>query len=255
MIIGAQLYSVRNTCDTAEGIRETFKALSAMGYRSVQVSGFPYDAESTRAAADEFGLTIGLTHTSMDDIRFKTDEVIKKHKILGADVVGIGSAGHYFKDNKYLDVDAFVNDFADATKKLNDAGLKLAYHNHYLEFIDLGGYNAMDALYEKTNWNFTLDTGWVDYAGANAVEVIKKFADRLEYVHLKDFTAPNAEGQRTITAMYTGSVPNDAIIPALINAGTVKVAYVEQDNAPDSGDALGQMAISINNLKAKGFAD
>lgn len=45
MKIGAQLYSVNIKCKTEEGIRETIKAMKELGYESVQISGFEYDAE------------------------------------------------------------------------------------------------------------------------------------------------------------------------------------------------------------------
>lgn len=252
MLIGAQLFSVRDKCQTKEDVRATFKKMKELGYPSVQVSGFAYDPAATRAAADEFGLTIGLTHNNLADIINKTDEVINLHKILKVDVVGIGYPVGYC-DGKTVEAKRLVNDLVEPVKKLNDAGMKLAYHNHYMEFADFGGYNAMDVFYDLTNWNFTLDCGWVDYAGADVEAYIKKYADRLEYVHLKDFTAPDKDGKRTITPIYTGATPQDLILKTLNEIGTVKVAYVEQDNAPDSGDSWGQMAISSNNLKAKGW--
>ena len=59
MIIGAQLFSVRDTCATQEGLNDTLRAMAAIGYQAVELSGFPYDAEKTREAADSFGLKIG----------------------------------------------------------------------------------------------------------------------------------------------------------------------------------------------------
>lgn len=255
MIIGAQLYSVCNKCDSDEGIRMTFKTMKEYGYDSVQISGFAYDPEKTRQFADELGLHIGLTHTEIPEIINETDEVIRKHKILGADVVGVGYPGEYQKDGLVL-IDQLIADLSPAAKKIEEAGLKLAYHNHYMEFVDLGGFNAMDVLYEKTNWNFTLDTGWVDYAGADAVATIKKYADRLQYVHIKDFRAPKEEGElhvNRIVPIYYGATPMDDIMQALNDVGTVKVAYVEQDNAVEAEDPYGEMKKSIDALRAKGW--
>ena len=77
MIIGAQLYSVRDKCSNAEDIKATFSEMKKMGYTSVQVSGFPYDAEVVHQAAVENDLHIGLTHTSTREIINETDEVIR----------------------------------------------------------------------------------------------------------------------------------------------------------------------------------
>jgi len=255
MIIGAQLYSVRDTCTSPEGIRNTFKAMKEIGYKSVQVSGFTYDARLTREAADEYGLHIGLTHTGIPDIINDVDAVIEKHKILGADVVGIGYPGGY-TDGTTVDIERLIKDLKPYTDAIYGAGLKFAYHNHALEYNKASsGDIPMNILFNETNWNFTFDTGWADYAGSNVVEDIKKYADRLEYVHLKDFKSvigENGEAKKEITPIYTGTVPCDDIIAELIKAGT-KVAYVEQDNAPSFGDSWAQMKISYDNISAKGW--
>lgn len=255
MLIGAQLYSVCKKCDTEEGIRETIKTMKELGYQSVQVSGFAYDAEKLRSYADEFGMHIGLTHTAAADILNNTDEVIRKHKILGADVVGIGSASGYVNGD-IIRIDDFIRDFTPAVEKIQAAGLKFAFHNHYKEFYDLGGYCYMDELYEKTNWNFTLDVGWADFAGVDAVAYINKYKDRLQYVHLKDYREER-EGDKApssrLVPIYSGLVPMDKIVQALVDVGTVKVAYVEQDNASQTPDPYGEMKKSIEAIKAHGW--
>ena len=86
-------------------------------------------------------------------------------------------------------------------------------------------------------------------------EDIERFADRLVYVHLKDFKKKiEIDGKIVdqITPLYTGDTPIDYIIEALNKTNTL-VAYVEQDNAPASGDSLNEMKKSIEGLKEKGW--
>lgn len=258
MIIGAQLYSVRVKCGNEADVKETFKKLADMGYKSVQVSGFKYNAEYVRSVADEYGLHIGLTHTPVDEIINDVDEVIRKHKVLGADVVGVGGAFGVYMDKatgKIL-IDNFIRDISPAVEKIEAAGLKFAFHNHAKEFEDYGGYTVMDKLFETTSWLFTFDTGWAHVAGADVLALIEKYKDRLQYVHLKDFGAP-VEGDggvhTRICPLYKGCVPVDEIIKKLIEVGTVKVAYVEQDNASDREDPIGEMKTSIEGLGAHGW--
>ena len=258
MIIGAQLYSIRNKCGNEEDIRNTFKALAEMGYKSVQVSGFTYGAEYVRAAADEYGLHIGLTHTPVDEIINNTDEVIRKHKVLGADVVGVGGAfGKYLsKETDKIDIDLFISDISPAIEKIKAAGLSFAYHNHGREIIDCDGTTIMDKLYETTDWGFIFDTGWSTVAGGDTVALIEKYKDRLKYVHLKDFimeTDENGKPKNTITHLYNGNVPINEIVKKLIEVGTVAVAYVEQDNAADTPDPIGEMEASIKALRENGW--
>ncbi len=254
MKFGAQLFSINNMCQSAEDILATFKKMKEIGYESVQLSGFPYEAESTRAAADEVGIHIGLSHTPVPEIINDTDEVIRKHLITGADTVGVGFPVGYIEDGKIRHED-FVRDISPAVKKIQAAGLNFAYHNHHYEFIDLGGFNMMDYLYENTNWNFILDTGWVNYTGTDVIETIRKYKDRLKYIHLKDFRTPN-EGPETgwgIVALYDGGIDWDPIIRELIDVGTVDIAYVEQDTASKMPDPYGEMEKSFNALKAHGW--
>lgn len=254
MKFGAQLFSINNKCQSAEDIKATFKRMKEIGYESVQLSGFPYEAEPTRAAADEVGIHIGLTHTPIPDIINNTDEVIRKHLITGADTVGVGFPAGYIEDGiiRYEDL---VRDLSPAVAKIQAAGLNFAYHNHHYEFADLGGFNVMDYLYENTNWNFILDTGWVHYTGTDVLATIRKYKDRLKYVHLKDFRVPN-EGPESawgIVSLYEGGIDWDAIIRELIAVGTVEIAYVEQDTASKMPDPYGEMENSFKQLRAHGW--
>ena len=257
MKIGAQLYSINNKCQSAEDIKATFKRMKEIGYTSVQLSGFPYDAEATRAAADEVGIHIGLTHTAIPDIINNTDEVIRKHLITGADTVGIGSPGSYV-DGDEVHYEQMVHDLAPAVAKIQAAGLNFAYHNHFWEFRDLGGFNMMDYLYKNTNWNFILDTGWVHYTGTDVNATIRKYKDRLKYVHLKDFREArndDASFVDRIVPMYDGAIPFDDIIKTLKEVGTVEIAYVEQDNASKAADPYAEMEKSFKALAAHGWVE
>lgn len=257
MKIGAQLFSINNLCGTEEDLRKTFKAIKEMGYDYIQVSGFEYDAKMVREIADENGLHIGLTHTPIPDIIENTDEVIQKHKIMGADVVGIGNPGPYtVQEDNTVRMDDFINDLAPAVEKIEAAGLKLAFHNHFIEFYDRGGYTYMDRLYNETSWNFILDTAWVHYAGLDVIETIKKYKDRLKYVHIKDYSVGGDDIDKVLAGicpLYDGLVPIDDVMKALQDVGTVDTVYVEQDNASKKDDPLGEMRKSIEGLKAHGW--
>ncbi len=257
MKIGAQLYSVRDCCNDAESIKKTFAELKKQGYSSIQVSGFPYEAEVVREEADKNGLHIGLTHTPIPEIINNTDEVIRKHKVLGADMVGIGG-GFEYRDSSTgkVDVDKMIAALSPAIEKIYEAGLTFGYHNHDFEFFGEVGKRTIDEIYEKTDWKIILDTGWADLANsADIKEDIERFSDRLIYVHLKDFKKQIKKEDKIvneIAPLYYGDTPIDYIIETLNKTNTL-VAYVEQDNAPASGDSLNEMKKSIEGLKKKGW--
>ena len=63
MIIGAQLYGLRDFTKTLDDFKETLKKVADIGYTSVQVSGTcAYEGEWLAEALKEAGLTCDLTH-------------------------------------------------------------------------------------------------------------------------------------------------------------------------------------------------
>ena len=99
---------------------------------------------------------------------------------------------------------------------------------------------------ELPELDFILDTYWVKYAGYDYLEYIKRLGGkRLKNVHFKDM---RTEPQGDICPCGEGVIDFAPVI-ALCNELGIVNALVEQDNAPDSGDSIGQMAISFNNLK------
>lgn len=255
MLFGAQLYSARDLCKTPEGLYETMRSIKEMGYASVQLSGFSFEHRQAREFADELGLHIGLTHTPIPDIIGKTEEVIENHKALGCEVVGVGYPGGYFiGDTKLVDIGKMIEDLSPAADKLEKAGLRLAYHNHWFEFDPSLDESVMETLFRRTGWLFTFDTGWAHYAGVDVCALIERYKDRLRFVHLKDYREPafdgEGEGERTV-ALYQGLAPMSEIIEALKAAGT-EAAYVEQDTCPNG--PIEDLRASIEAIKAHGFA-
>jgi sugar phosphate isomerase/epimerase len=144
-------------------------------------------------------------------------------------------------------VRAFIKDYKEVAKKINDAGLAFAYHNHAFEFEDLGGVITYDLLIEEfENLNFILDTYWVKYGGYDYLEYIKRLGNkRLTNVHFKDM---KTEPKGDICPCGVGVIDFEPVVK-LCNELEIPNALVEQDNAPSFGDSYEQMRISYQNLK------
>ena len=64
MIIGAQMYTTRESCQTLEGFGETLSRIADIGYKTVQVSGTcPFEGEWLKDQLARTGLKCVLTHT------------------------------------------------------------------------------------------------------------------------------------------------------------------------------------------------
>ena len=252
IILGAQLYSVRTLFSSDEETEHTLKALKEMGYESVQVSGFQFDAEKISEYTKKLGLSVGLTHTPIPEIIENTDEVIKKHKILNAPMVGVGAPVGYMEDG-IIDIERFMAEIQDAVKKIQDAGLLFGYHNHYFEFKDLGGFNAMDVFIDQTDWNFILDTGWAYVSDVDCPTLIKRIHSRMPYIHLKDFkkdVGDDGKTYSTICSVGEGFVDFELMLAPMKESGTLAV-YVEQDNAADKPEPLYEMKKSYEYIKER----
>ena len=246
MKLGAQFYSIRDNTTTPEDLREAFKSIKEIGYEIVQMSAIcKIDPELLRSYSEEFSLPITCTHSPFDRIINDTDALIAEHKIYGCPTIGLGAMPEEYRvDNRIYD---FIEDLREPLHKIKEAGLSFAYHNHAFEFETVNGMLIYDMLIDALpELDFIIDTYWIKYAGHDYLEYIRKIgADRIKNVHFKDMAS---EPQGDICPCGNGVIDFAPVIKLCDEMGIVN-ALVEQDNAPDFGDSIGQMRISYNNLK------
>ena len=246
MKLGAQFYSLRDNTTTPEALYEAFKAIKDIGYEAVQMSAIcDIDATLLKSYSDELALPITCTHSPFDRIVNDTDNLIKEHLIYGCPTIGLGYMPNEYHEGR--GVYDFIEILREPIRKIKAAGLNFAYHNHAFEFKSVEGKLMFDILIDELpELDFILDTYWVKYAGYDYLEYIKRLGkDRLKNVHFKDMkTEPNGD----ICPCGEGIIDFAPVVKLCDELGIAN-ALVEQDNAPDSGDSIGQMAISYNNLK------
>ena len=249
MKLGAQLYSVRNLTKTPADIRSTFEKIAAIGYENVQLSGAgPIDPHELKSIVDETGLPIVCTHVAYKDLIEDTERVIEAHKIFGSPVIGLGAMPVAFRGSTE-GLESFLAEISPAVKKIRDAGLIFAYHNHAFEFEKPTGSDKhySDVLLDCCpEWSFILDTYWVAFAGYSVIEYLEKVGGaRLQNVHFKDMAK---DEKRSICPCGDGTLDFQKIYETCKRLG-VKNALVEQDNAPNAPDALAEMQKSFLHLR------
>ena len=256
MVLGAQLYTVRDFCKTKEDLSETLKKVADIGYTSVQLSGVcGYEAEWMKEELKKDGLTADLTHFSYDRIVKETEDTIRFHKTFGCNYIGIGGNPKF--NFEYSGMKTFIEEVRPAVKKIAQAGMKFMYHNHHMEFgrfPEAGGKNTIELLcdaFGPDELGFTLDCYWVVEAGADPVQLFKQLKGRLDCVHFKDKTfSLEAKGTR-MAPVGKGNINHPALVEAAQEAGT-KYVFVEQDSCyeEDPFDCLKQ---SYEYLKSLGL--
>ncbi len=248
MVLGAQLYTVREFTQNEESLSATLEKVALMGYPSVQVSAVgPIAPERIRALCDRFGLSVAVTHTTQERIRLETEKVIEEHRILGCRHIGIGSMPQEYR-NGVDGVDRFIRDYAPASEKIAAAGMKLHYHNHDFEFARPDGMTLLQRLadgFDRQRLGFILDTFWVQAGGGDPAWWIRHLAGRVEVVHLKDMAY---DGGRVMTPVGEGNMNFDSILEACRDAGT-EWLMVEQDTCV--GSPFDCLRSSYNYLSSK----
>lgn len=249
MTLGAQLYSIRTHLQSAGDIRQSFYRIKEIGYENVQLSGAAWiPAEQMRDICAETGLSIVCTHNAFDRIVNETETVIAEHQTFGCPVVGLGGMPKEFRDSRDA-LETFFSKMELPVKKIREAGLEFAYHNHAFELTPMtDGSNDLsyDIMLEHLDWNFIMDTYWVEFAGKKATDYIQKIGgERLPNIHFKDMATDEA---RSICPCGNGVLNFKEIFEVCQKVG-VKHVLVEQDNAVKSPDAFADMESSFRHLR------
>lgn len=249
MKLGSQLFSIRTYLQNEADLRTSFYKIKEIGYENVQLSGAAaMPAEVIRDISVESGLPIVCTHVSFDRLTQETDAVIAEHKIFGCPVIGLGIMPKELRRSRE-GLERFLSQMTEPVKRIRDAGLDFAYHNHAFElepFGDGSDDTAYDIMLERLDWSFIMDTYWVEFAGKKAVDYIAKIGgDRLANIHFKDMANDEA---RSICPCGNGVLRFEEIFAACQKVGVQNV-LVEQDNAVNSPDAFADMTTSFQHLR------
>lgn len=231
MLIGAQCYTVRTFTQTERDFKVAMQRVAAIGYTAVQLSAIgPIEPSVIRGICEDNGLSIVLTHSNPERILSDVDAVIREHETLGCKYIGIGAMPDRYRSADWID--RFSVDFSAPAKAIANAGKLLMYHNHNFEWEKLpSGKTIMDVLLEAMPaelMGVTLDTYWVQAAGADICDWINKLQDRIPCVHLKDMAVKGYE--QRMAAVGEGNIDFVKIIKLLTRLGKTEHLLVEQDN-------------------------
>ncbi|QNK01462.1 sugar phosphate isomerase/epimerase family protein [Dyella telluris] len=117
-------------------------------------------------------------------------------------------------------------------EKAKQAGLQYAYHNHHLEFTDVGqGQTFYDVLLKETDpalVKFELDCGWVHAGGKNPADYFRANPGRIPLMHAKDFLPSTTPEQYPGAELGRGTIDYKPIMAAA-DASGLKHCFVEQE--------------------------
>jgi sugar phosphate isomerase/epimerase len=248
--IGVQLYSVRQML--AQDFPGTLAKVADAGYRNVEAAGFyNHGATDVKQMMATAGLKCVSAHYSLADLLKAADATMEYANTLGLEYVICSSpsvadpakfahapGGAWQAMQHGLTADDWkwnAGQFNEMGRKMKAQGLKFGYHNHTMEFHDLGGTNGFQILLRDTDPSLVtmeMDCGWVVAGGGNPVELLTKYPTRFSMLHVKDLKAaePGDEpGKRISTELGRGVIDYKPIFAAARKAA-IRYSIVEQED-------------------------
>jgi sugar phosphate isomerase/epimerase len=242
--VGVQLWGVN--AQMQKDVPGTLQRLKATGYDVVESAGLAgLTAAAFRKLLDDNGLVCPSAHASMGALLSGLDQQIDDARTLGATwlvcasprpLTPIPPGGDWVKAmERAMTLDAWkanADDLARIAPVVAKAGLRLAYHNHFMEFADHGGVTGYDLISRAADpslLRLEVDLGWVFVGGGDPLAVLARHADRIDMLHVKDFVRDPSQplGFRSVD-VGQGLVPLAAILKQARHQ-RVQYLYVEQE--------------------------
>ena len=247
MRLAAQLYTLREYTKTESGFADVLNRCKAIGYEGVQLSAIgcmngesgTVDAQRAKHLLDENGLTCCATHRTYDSLVGNTAFEIDFHQTLGCDYAAVGGA--FGTGDMAEGYRQWLASLLPMIGKFQDAGIRFGYHNHSHEFIrDPQSRKTMiDILFDEgpNELMFEIDTYWVAAAGADVVDILRRYAGRLPVIHAKDMEVLSRLGS-VMAPVGEGNLNWEAILPALKNGGCEWIVVEQDECQRDPFDCL-----------------
>lgn len=288
-LIGVQMSTIAPNKMPRFDAYESMEKLTALGYHCIEISQVPMTADNVagfRRAIDELGMKVSSCTAAVapmlpgmpgeylnnpDDYK----KIVEDCRKLDCDMLRIGMLpmtcmGSY---QKAIDFAKQANEYA---LKLKEDGVDLYYHNHHVEFTRYEGKYLIDIIRDTApDLGFELDTHWIHRGGQDPVSFIKRYANRIRLLHLKDYRigemplpeggldVSNREGMMKFMANFTNIVQFAEVgegtldMPGCIQAGLdggSEYFLIEQDDCYGR-DPFDSLKISRDNLIKMGYED
>jgi sugar phosphate isomerase/epimerase len=201
-IVGIQLYSVRE--DMQKDPLATLKALSKMGYKSVEHANYVdrkfygYSPTEFKKILNDLGMNMESGHTVLNKKQLNEagTEFTDQWKYTIEDAATVGQM---YVISPWMDEDIrkdysklmnLIDVFNKSGELCQQHNMKFGYHNHDFEFSEeLNGMTLYDIILKNSDPSKViqqLDIGNMVNGGAKAMDLLKKYPNRFESMHVKD---------------------------------------------------------------------
>lgn len=224
--IGLQLYSLRDDVSNL-GIQRVLELVAEMGYTHLEGAGYNRglfygeDPVVFRRMVSDLGMRLTSTHL----LRNLSDDRNADMAWWDQATEACAAAGvrHMVIPMAPLDGEgATMDNLMRYAEYFNAIGLvtagssiKLGYHNHAFEFTNIiDGVTVMDLLKEHTSprhVSFQNDVNWTMRGGVDPAEYLKKHADRINTLHIKDERTVGLSGLMDFRSIFEQANANGIV--------------------------------------------
>jgi sugar phosphate isomerase/epimerase len=244
--IGLQLYSLRN--QFSKDVPGTLQEMQSWGIKYGELAGtYNVPPADFKAQLDAHGITAISGHFGFEQYRDHLDDVVKQAETLGLKYAGCAWIPHTgnFDEKTCREAIAVFN---HAGEVLAQHHIRFFYHTHGYEFQPYGDGTLFDLLMSGTNpqnVHYEMDIFWIVFPGQDPVQLLKKYPNRFELMHLKDMAKTLKTGSlaggtdvKNDVALGTGQIDMPAVLKAAKEIG-VKWYFIE-DESPSSEQQIPQ---------------
>lgn len=237
----------------------TLKQAAAMGYTNFgfRLSDYapnprePSPAEKAAMVRDA-GMSIGPVRLNP---RLTQPELeIEQAAAIGARIIALTAAPVFISGGEIGATtpeafEAWLPSLVDLNEKCSNAGLILAYHNHWWDHAPIGRSSALDWIAVQTEVSFEVDCAWAWLGGIAPLALVERLGARVVSMHFKDVDpAPGQSMFEQLVVPGLGQLDYAALLPNLDRA-TNAVGYVEVDNPADGLAAASSAARFLTNVR------
>lgn len=268
--VGMQLYSVRE--DMMKDPLGSLKKLAGMGYKNVEHANYinrkfyGYSPQEFKKILDDLGLKMPSGHTVFgmmhwDDSK-KDFSDSWKYTVEDAAVCGQQYVISPWMDEKMRDSYDTLKKYMDVFNKCGELcqknGMKFGYHNHDFEFSQLlNNESVFDIIMNTIDPKLVviqLDTGNLYNGGAKALDVLKKYPNRFENVHIKDeIKAEGGHEKFESTILGQGIISCKEVVDLAYEKGGAQLFIIEQE-AYQGKAPMDCMKENLDIMKKWGYA-
>ncbi len=267
--LGLQLYTVRNVL--VEKPQETIQAIRNASYKQIEL----FDSQllpQLHSVLKSLGIAINSTHF-LSPLLTGNWELLEASGVrrpplsytlqAAIDQAAEYEVSYFIFPFLYPEERGGIDSYQALAEQLNqtgelckEVGIRMGYHNHSFELQPMDGSSPMEVLLAETDPElvcFELDVFWVSVAGHDPAEYIRKYANRIELLHLKDKKANTPQTYRAITMPRESFQPvgsgvlNFTEILQAAQEANIKHVFIEQDA---SDDPLGDIKRSSDYLRS-----